>query len=75
MRSQKNLLECFYVQLRKYRKRSGMSQTELACKAQLHRTYISELENGKKNPSLQTLICLADALQIEVWQLLYGSKQ
>ncbi len=64
-------MECFYELLRQYRRNRGMSQEDLAEKANLHRTYISELENGKKNPSLKTLLQLAKALHLEVWQLLY----
>ena len=67
-------MTCFSLRLREYRRRLGMSQTELAARASLHRTYISELESGKKNPSLLTLINLADALQMETWQLLYFEK-
>ena len=67
-------MACFSLRLREYRRRMGMSQTELADRSSLHRTYISELENGKKNPSLLTLVSLAAALQVEAWQLLYFAE-
>lgn len=71
MKNSANEIACFSLRLREYRRRLGISQAELADRARLHRTYISELENGRKNPSLLTLHRLAAALQMETWQLLY----
>ena len=44
----------------------GLSQEELACLAGLHRTYISDLERGVRNPSLESVEKLAQALQTSV---------
>ena len=44
----------------------GLSQEELAERSTLHRTYISDLERGQRNPSLSTILRLAHALEISV---------
>jgi CheY-like chemotaxis protein len=47
----------------------GISQEELAYRAGLHRTYISDLERGARNPSIESIDKLARALQISVSRL------
>src|SRR6266436_1790851 len=44
----------------------GISQEELAYRAGLHRTYISDLERGARNPSLESVQKLAQALDLSV---------
>ena len=46
-----------------------ISQEELAYRAGLHRTYVSDLERGARNPSLDTIEKLAQALQLSVSSL------
>jgi len=43
---------------------SNLSQEQLGLKSGLSRPYISELEMGKKDPSLFTIFKLADALKV-----------
>lgn len=43
-----------------------MSQEALAERAELHRTYISDVECGARNPSLKTIIRLAQALEVSI---------
>ena len=43
----------------------GISQEELAFRADIDRTYISQIERGVGNPSLQVLLRLAGVLQIK----------
>jgi transcriptional regulator with XRE-family HTH domain len=50
--------------LRKLRIEKGISQEDLGFKSGYHRTYISLLERGQKNPSLQTIFRLSKALEI-----------
>jgi CheY-like chemotaxis protein len=47
----------------------GISQEELAHRAGLHRTYVSDLERGARNPSIESIEKLAGALQISVSKL------
>lgn len=56
------LKKLFGVSIRSWRKRLGMSQEELAERATLHRTYISDVERGARNVSLQSIERLARAL-------------
>lgn len=46
-----------------------MSQETLAAEASCHPTYISLLERGKRNPSLETILKLAKALDAVAWKL------
>lgn len=48
----------------------GISQEELAQRAGLHRTYISDIERGARNPTLKTLSRLAVALEISASKLI-----
>lgn len=48
--------------VRRRRLRRGLSQEELAHLAGLHRTYISLLERGLRNPSLAVIWQIAEAL-------------
>jgi two-component system, response regulator len=47
----------------------GISQEELAYRANLHRTYISDVERGARNPSIESIEKLAGALEISVSML------
>jgi len=52
----------FGVRLRSLRKRRGLTQVELADYLGLRRTYVSDLERGKRNVSLLTLEIIARTL-------------
>lgn len=56
--------------LKKIRKEQGLSQEELAFKASLHRTYISDLERDRKSPSLRTMEKLAEVLGLSMLELI-----
>jgi transcriptional regulator with XRE-family HTH domain len=51
--------------LQLYRKRLSVSQEELAFRAGLHRTYVSGVERGVRNPTVVILGRLATALKVE----------
>jgi transcriptional regulator with XRE-family HTH domain len=51
------------------RKACGLSQEELAAKSGLHRTYISGIERGRRNISVDNLFALAEALGVEPSEL------
>jgi transcriptional regulator with XRE-family HTH domain len=53
----------FGLRLRQVREGVGISQERLAELAGLHRTYVSSVERGKRNISLQNIERLADALK------------
>ena len=64
------LLESVCRAVHDRRESLGISQEELAHRAGLHRTYISDIERGARNPSLKTLSRLADGLEITTSQLI-----
>ena len=53
----------------------GISQEELAGRSGLHRTYISDVERGTRNPSLESIRRLAVALELSVSALLQRADQ
>ena len=55
--------------LREYRENSGLSQEKLGFESDYHRTYISQLERGQKNPSLKAIFRLAEALGVKPSQM------
>jgi len=56
--------------IKKYRKKLGISQEELADKAGLHRTYIGGIERGERNITLDSLQVIAVALNIAPVELI-----
>lgn len=55
--------------IRRRRLKDGLSQEELASRAALHTTFLSELENGHKDLRLSTLCKVADGLGVSVLEL------
>lgn len=51
--------------LKTYRKQKGFTQVELAKRAGISRSYLADVEAGRYNPSLDTLMAVAKALNIE----------
>jgi len=56
--------------LKKIRTAKKMSQGDISRVLDVHRAYISGIENGKRNPTLATIEKLANALDISVDELL-----
>lgn len=56
--------------VKKYREELGVSQEELAFRAGLHRTYISGVERGIRNPTVTVLGKIAEALDRQANELL-----
>jgi transcriptional regulator with XRE-family HTH domain len=61
-----NIKATFGIRIRELRQAKGISQEALADKAGLDRTYISSIERGKRNVSLENIERLAKALKISV---------
>jgi transcriptional regulator with XRE-family HTH domain len=51
------------------REAKGWSQEELADQAELHRTYVSGVERGIRNPPVTVLDRLAKALKVSIGKL------
>ena len=60
------------AQIRRLRKRKHLSQIALSTRSGIDRTYLSDIENGKRNITLLTLNNLAKALDVPV-ELLISS--
>lgn len=61
----KSVQKAFGEALREVRAGRGLSQQDLALESELDRTYISLLERGLRQPTITTLIALADALDVD----------
>ncbi|MDP3209515.1 MAG: helix-turn-helix transcriptional regulator [Rhodoglobus sp.] len=55
--------------VRRLRESAQLSQEELAFRAGMHVTYLSGVENGRRNPSLGIIVRLANALDIDPVEL------
>lgn len=60
----KPLPAAFGIVLREYRERAALSQEALANAADLDRTFIGMLERGQRQPTLESLFRIADALKV-----------
>lgn len=57
------------------RQQMGISQEEIARRSKLHRTYISDVERGERNISVESLRRIAAALDMRVWQLVQYAEE
>ena len=56
----------FGRRIRELRESKGWSQEYLADKVEIHRTYISGVERGLRNPALRNIAKIADALEVPI---------
>ncbi|HEY0945045.1 MAG TPA: helix-turn-helix transcriptional regulator [Opitutaceae bacterium] len=64
-----DLPDAFGKVLSELRERKGWSQMTLAMKAGLHLNAVSNLERGKRSPSLYTVLLLSRALDVPASKL------
>jgi transcriptional regulator with XRE-family HTH domain len=57
------------TRIKKIRKSRGLSQERLAEKVDISPRYLSRLEVGQQLPSIETLAGLAEALEVQLWEL------
>lgn len=60
--------------IRKYRIGAGLSQEELAERSDMHWTYVSQVERGRRNISVDALLRLARALGVPAWRLVQEAE-
>ena len=58
------------ARIKDLRIKQGYSQEELAGKCDLHRTYISDIERGERNVSIENVERISNALDIDPSELL-----
>ncbi|NRN30365.1 cell morphology transcriptional regulator XreR1 [Photorhabdus heterorhabditis] len=69
MKKLNTIKSLFGQRVRYIRVASGMSQEAFADKCGLDRTYISGIERGVRNPTLEVINVIASGLQIELKDL------
>jgi transcriptional regulator with XRE-family HTH domain len=65
-----NARRIFAQRLRQIRQIKGLSQEELADLAGLHRTYVGSVERSERNVSIDNMERLANALAVDITELL-----
>ena len=68
---QEDLLLTFGKTIRKIRLSKNISQEKFADLCNLHRTYISDIELGKRNVSLENIGKMASALDMNISELFH----
>lgn len=61
--------------LQRYRAGAGITQEELALRAGVDRTFVSRLERGVRQPTITTLINLAEALNVSAADLVRETER
>lgn len=62
----KDIRKLYGERLKAFRKEKGLSQEDLGFKSSLHRTYISEVERGRRNISIVNIAKIAKALDLSI---------
>ena len=70
-----SLRQIFSKNIKFYRTQNNLSQQELAEKCETATNYISEIETGRKFPSIEMIEKLATVLNVPAWAFLYVNTQ
>ena len=70
-----NVIKQLGMRIRFLRKERKMSIEDLALEAEVNRNYLSDLERGKRNPSVIILNRICIALNIDLATLFKGIKE
>jgi transcriptional regulator with XRE-family HTH domain len=63
------------LRIKELRQAMGLSQEEVARRADIASSHLSSIELGKENSKIETLFRLSKALNVELWELLnYGHE-
>src|SRR5438552_2946545 len=65
-----DIVRGFAARLRDLRVKRGLSQAEVAAKAQIHVTYVGRLERAEASPGLDLIDRLAVAFEVPVTELI-----
>lgn len=69
MVASKKLKKAFGSAVRDARKKRGLSQLDVVSESGIDRAYVSELERGLGNPSVETMFRLAKAMKMSPVEL------
>ena len=70
-----DIIKVFGSNLKHYRQAAGLSQEAFAEKCGMHRTYISAIECFRRSISLENVQRIANALDIEAYQLFVENEE
>ena len=70
-----DIIRIFGTNVKQYRLQLGLSQEAFAEKCGMHRTYISAIECFRRSISLENIQRIADALEVEAYQLLLKKEE
>jgi transcriptional regulator with XRE-family HTH domain len=65
MRAYPHLAKAIANTLKLFRNEKGMSKSALADFADIERGYVRDIETGNRKPTVNTVFCICDALQID----------
>ncbi len=65
----------FATRLKQLRQQKGLSQSDLGDLVKVHYTHIGKYERGESSPSLDTLILLAECLNVTIDYLARGNEE
>lgn len=68
-----NMLMEIGLRIREFRKSRGLTQQQLADKADISRSYLADVERNRYNPSLETLEKIANALEVSLDRIISKS--
>ena len=74
MMTDKEFLKAMGARIAEIRKAKGMSQFDVSSKLKFEKTYLSAIENGHQNITLLTYKQIADALEVDIRELVVGTK-
>ena len=66
---QNKIVLCLQKNIKKYREKKNLTQLKLSILTGISADYISEIERGKRTPSLKRLILISEALNIDIKDL------
>ena len=69
-----NRLQNIGNKIRQFRKEKNIPQIELAIEIGIDRAYLSEIENGRTNHSINILYAISDALHVNIIELFQNSE-
>ena len=70
MTTDKEFLIALGAKIAELRKAKGMSQLDVCSKLKFEKTYLSAIENGRQNITVITCKRIADALEVDIRELL-----
>ena len=70
----KEFLKAMGARIAETRKAKSLSQLDVCSKLDMDKTYLSAIENGHRNITLLTYKQIADALEVDLKELVVGTK-